>query len=1220
MRKTILTKILSAVLAVIMMVGALPLTYINAFAAENDNNPEMTLPKEEVSLNASIEKEMAERPYITKDRSAIKSTSQAAVYVDGKLYQEGNFSPMWNVAMELAAFVKEGNQSNKGRYKTVEYVLNMDFCYDSSWFGEGTMTVSNRYFTIDLNGHLLWRDDHGSVISVIDQSVVTIMDSNPTKVNVGYLFEDHYWRPYGNCSIAIQGGVICGGYLRTGDGGGLYVNDESVVYLKGGTIAGNKADVGSGVYLGGASSLDMTQGNSQICYNYSAGTVSDGGAIFLRPGSSVTGGYVHHNVADDYGGGIRAKGNNISITDVVVYANEALEYGGGIYVENTLRDQTITITGCRVVGNYAPYGGGGIYLWEIKNSNLANCLVEGNTSEKNGAGICLNNVNGMNFSISGKMIIRNNYEIKSNEKIKSNLYLSGFNVITVDSLSLGSEVWIKTEIFPSKIDGTKRTLLGKSANVSQLFFFSDIDGYYVKYQDDPAKTNYGHLYFAKGTRVDDGIKPLSDFATKKLETPYTVESGEYKGSTLPMFKGYCEYNMMGMSDFDAASPFYYTDGYFLEDPTVYNTHLASMSINLAVSAFGRYTDFIEDNAYAIHFANVKQLLSDIGCADSNFYANEDYMMKPAYYGDEGRLSTIAVAISQKKIEVSGETYTLVPVAIRGAGYESEWASNVSIGLNGEAQGFSDAATQVYGHIQNYIENYGLANQVANGKVKFWVVGYSRAGATANLTSKRLIDNYAELGNQVYGYTFEAPMGGVEGAVEKKDYTGNGTYPTIHNTVNELDFVTYVAPEKMGFMRYGVDHLIGTSTENENGISYKTDSKYYQQRQQMIAQLNAINPYYKFNDEWEVADINIILSRIPLIGTNLIDKGEQWYDNPNPEARTMYTFLDWFFEGVVKDGLHLPEKDGKPDFSLSRDYYCNTSPFANLTPKSEEHTYSDMTIQQAVASLMYLVMEGLTEAEMNALQETVMYNASVIFDSGIFSLLERYWELIKSWDSTKAEDKPYYLYNLINQVLIPKEGKSIYSVLPKDKADTIYEALPVLAWFLLNYASHDYQKTSILNDDGMWAIGTFINNMETIVSYHYQEISVAWVRSYDSYYANDLQAYTINKAAVKPNAPKGSYANATKTLSISADAGSSVFYSVDGGENWILYTQPVQIENASKNFMCFSISRGVKSEVSEITTNPYSGTLLGDGKVWFMIIGSALIVGAIIFGFETKRKK
>ena len=65
---------------------------------------------------------------------------------------------------------------------------------------------------------------------------------------------------------------------------------------------------------------------------------------------------------------------------------------------------------------------------------------------------------------------------------------------------------------------------------------------------------------------------------------------------------------------------------------------------------------------------------------------------------------------------------------------------------------------------------------------------------------------------------------------------------------------------------------------------------------------------------------------------------------------------------------------------------------------------------------------------------------------------------------------------------------------------------------------------------------------------------------------------------------------------------------------------VQIENASKNFMCFSISRGVKSEVSEIATNPYSGTLLGDGKVWFMIIGSALIVGAIIFGFETKRKK
>ena len=173
---------------------------------------------------------------------------------------------------------------------------------------------------------------------------------------------------------------------------------------------------------------------------------------------------------------------------------------------------------------------------------------------------------------------------------------------------------------------------------------------------------------------------------------------------------------MTTSAFRSASPFYYSDGYFFEDPTVYNTHLAAMSINLAAAAFGRSTTDVGDNAYANHFANIKQLFSDIGCADVNFFANEDYQMKPAYYGEDGRLSTIAVAISQKEIVVGDDSYILVPVAIRGDSYESEWSSNVTIGNSNEAKGFADAADQVYKHVQNYIANYGLSEEAANGKV------------------------------------------------------------------------------------------------------------------------------------------------------------------------------------------------------------------------------------------------------------------------------------------------------------------------------------------------------------------------------------------------------------------------------------------------------------------------------------------------------------------------
>ena len=127
MKKTILTKVISTVLTLVMVLSSVQLTAVTVFAAETDNNA-LTPEQKRVALFQSIEKEMEERSTITKDRSAISANSQAAVYVDGKLYKEGDFSPMWKVAMDLAAYVTAPSiNSNSGRYTTVEYVLNKDY-------------------------------------------------------------------------------------------------------------------------------------------------------------------------------------------------------------------------------------------------------------------------------------------------------------------------------------------------------------------------------------------------------------------------------------------------------------------------------------------------------------------------------------------------------------------------------------------------------------------------------------------------------------------------------------------------------------------------------------------------------------------------------------------------------------------------------------------------------------------------------------------------------------------------------------------------------------------------------------------------------------------------------------------------------------------------------------------------------------------------------------
>ena len=1246
---------ISAMLAIATLVSTAQIASVTVFAdatsgfnAGYAGDPETTVgSRAALTPGEAIEAEMAARSPITKDRRAGLATgSNYAVYIDGKLYYHGNeFYKVWNTAMDKAAYAAEdATHSNAGRYGTVEFVLYRDIKYDASWFGEGTMTVSNRILTIDLNGHILSRvDDGGSVIHVTENSRLTIMDSDPGRKNDGFVNESYLWINISGGPETIYGGIIMGGYCMTGDGGGLNIDGKSTVYLIGGTIAGNKADVGSAVYLEDHSVIDMSVGNSQICYNYSAGTSTDGGAVFLRSDCAVIGGYVHHNCADDYGGGVRAKGDNIYIKDVVVYANKALEYGGGLYIERSGTGQTVNVTGCKIVGNYAVEDGGGAYIYDLMMVNMSNCIVEENIAGDEGGGICLSDWTGSSLTIGGKMIVRNNTASIDGKSVRSNLYLEGDDDLIVGAMTLGSAVGIRTEIPAKDYNGVDNTILEQSTDSSHLHFFCDEAGYTIKYQDDPTKNNYRYFYIVAGSENQNGIRLFSDYAARQLTIPYTVESGEYKGKTMPLLKGYFEYDLMSTDEFDTLSPFYYSDGYFLEDPAIYNKHLATMSINAATAAFGRMTTHVEGNAYANHFANIKQLFSDIGCDDDNFFVNEDYQMKPAYFGEDGRLTTIGVAISQKEISAGDETYTLVPVAIRGGGYETEWASNVTIGKEGEAEGFSDAANQVYAHVQDYIQSYGLSEKVAAGKVKFWVVGYSRAGATANLTSKRLVDFYGAQGNQVYGYTFEAPMGGTEFAKSDEAHTGNGEYPTIHNTVNQLDFVTLVAPAEMEFIRYGTDHFVG-STDGSAGLDYDPDGDYYTNKMKMLAQLKAINPYYNFDDKWVPLHFSVLEGVVGLGFSN--DKFmKSGHEN-------MYVFLRQFFWDIQEYGLN--------EFGLGlpwRDYragYSNVKPLSNIpnNAKSEgilysdpayNFGYSDLSVEKAAANLVWLVMGSLTDEQFDELIEVVFNKIPSIKEeyldfetwllySGVgivpflFTSFKDFMdiynvadELLISWEEHGFKTQSTLINQLIHRLFDSENGeKTVWDVLDDEQEKAFAEALPVILWFALNYAAYDLDTSFI--DASIWSIPTFINNMNSIVSNHYQEVSVAWVRSCDDYYDNDTQAYVLDASKVIYDEPAGQYVSSSKKLTLSGEDGSSLFYSVDGGSTWELYLKEVTLEQDPENILCFSVYRGVKSEVGEIPTDPLMGSLLGDGGFWFLLVGAAFMAGMCVVGIKTVRKK
>jgi hypothetical protein len=286
-----------------------------------------------------------------------------------------------------------------------------------------------------------------------------------------------------------------------------------------------------------------------------------------------------------------------------------------------------------------------------------------------------------------------------------------------------------------------------------------------------------------------------------------------------------------------------------------------------------------------------------------------------------------------------------------------------------------------------------------------------------------------------------------------------------------------------------------------------------------------------------------------------------------------------------------------DAATAREKYSEFKPLASIAGnnKNAEGTdfamrnfgYSNMSVEQAAASLVSIFMGELTNEQMDALMGAIMTNAGILkddhttvhkWDTSLFEtltevtgfgvapinavvsvfapiikdvshILDLYDELINDWDERSELEKAQSINWLMHSLLDGKtyNNKSVWDILTEEQGEALANALPVVIWLALNYASRDYNDTEY--DDGMWGVGTFVNNASYIISNHYQEVSMAWVRSYDSYYTNDLQAYVIDPGTVTQRDLEGSYIAATGTFTLSGQDGASIFYSVDGGESW-----------------------------------------------------------------------
>lgn len=926
-------------------------------------------------------------------------------------------------------------------------------------------------------------------------------------------------------------------------GGGIYANgSKCTVSLDQSSVQNNTAEKdGGGIYVGGASSnIEGIKENSAYTASVSSNSAQNGAGIYVYTANdTVSSLVIQNNTASQNGGGIAlgSGASKFSLANCEVKENTAINGGGMDAGPSTIyASKAVTITSSKITGNTVTGIGGGIYEPET---------------------------NAIKMSLSGKVEVNGN---NANGSV-SNYYVNGNSIQSAP----GSDSSIGITLYKSNPINTSFSIAGTFYSSA---FFADKDGYTIEYK------NRKLTYVTGSQKTNTTIDPVT---TRPEKQSFTYNDQE-------VIRGYYSYSESFMEPNDAESVYYYSDGYFVNDASTYDEHLASMSYALVMSAFeSSYGgDGLEDSLYYNKFAHVKQLLSDIGCADADIYISDSYTKKPT-------TSSIAYAIASKAMTINDSTYYLIPVVVRSAGYESEWASNVTIGTEGEATGFSNAATQVYNAIQSYLTYEGeksgdFATALSEGRIKFWVTGFSRGGATANLTSKRLIDAYPDI--SVYAYTFEAPQGG-----EPLNNGENETkYACIHNIINQNDIVPYVAPSEMSIYRYGVDHYV--PGDNASVATYKTDtggiarlsdnnvysvgsSAYASQLTKMLTQLKMVNVRADYDDYFNLASMYYLQYAVGI--GDLMQEVKSGH-NAN---YWLPLFIKNLQEGMLKE---------RSEGTTLRNAYSGSGMYFGSVEES--------------ARTIFGLYFGLSAENKTALTSYFMTAANHL------SLVDIYFNVLGNWVKKDKNTRQSYLDSWWSTFTAEYNGVKLSDIVGEEKLESVHSAFNVLFDELLCLVDVDYNTEKYDTGTTQVDLGTLGYNVSRLLENHYGEVIMAWLRSYDSFYENETGAYEYALSAdYKPATPTSIQSG--KKLTLQGDAGSAIYYKVGEGE-WQLYFEPITLSDTT-TITYYSVAYDTCSDQETYTPVQYSVTIDGGTPTYYFAgeivkINAATVTGQQFTGW------
>ena len=214
-------------------------------------------------------------------------------------------------------------------------------------------------------------------------------------------------------------GNVATGVGAPGNGGGIHLGGDAVARFNAGTVRGNTAVEGGGIWLSGSATvttgfIGFTPVGTMIIGNEATGAESDqgGGGIYNVGGTlTVNGGSISGNVASGAagsGGGVFVGGGMTRIAGATIDGNTANRAGGGVETREgsdvNLSAVTLTNNVAGPEGSASPGNGGGLHVTGDGDVGIAGGLIAGNFAAAEGGGLW----NGAGTMTIGGTTIRDN--------------------------------------------------------------------------------------------------------------------------------------------------------------------------------------------------------------------------------------------------------------------------------------------------------------------------------------------------------------------------------------------------------------------------------------------------------------------------------------------------------------------------------------------------------------------------------------------------------------------------------------------------------------------------------------------------------------------------------------------------------------------------------------------------------------------------------------------